>query len=60
MLLSNRALYESIKSRFIKEKKTRKLLSSLGIKTPLSKISLIVLFCFKGISKLIQGMQMIK
>ena len=41
MLLSNRAICDSKKSRFIKEQEASKLLSSLGLKTPLDKIPLL-------------------
>ena len=44
-LSSNCAVCGSKKSRFIKEQEAKKLLSNLGIKTPLSKIPLLnVLF----------------
>ena len=41
MLLSKFAVCNSKKLKFIKEKQARGLLSSLGIKTPLSQISLL-------------------
>ena len=41
MLLSKCAVCDSKKWKFIKEKKASGLLSSLGIKTPLSKIHLV-------------------
>ena len=41
MLLSKCAVCDSKKSKFIKEQEASGLLSSLGIKTPLSKISLV-------------------
>ena len=41
MLLSKYAVYDGKKSKFIKEQEARRLLSSLGIKTPLSKIPLV-------------------
>ena len=45
MMLSKCAIYNNKKSRFIKEQEARGLLSNLGIRTPLSKISLLnVLF----------------
>ena len=45
MLLPKCAVCNSKKSRFIKEQETKELMSSLGIKTPLSKIPLLnVLF----------------
>ena len=48
MLLSKCAARVSKKSRFIKEHKANGLLSSLGIKTPLSKILLVGPILFKG------------
>ena len=44
MLLSKCIVCDSIKSKFIKEQEASGLLSSLEIKTPLSKIFLLVLF----------------
>ena len=41
MLLSKSAVCDSKKSKFIKEQEASGLLSSLGIKTPLSKIPLL-------------------
>ena len=41
MLLSKSAVCDSKKSKFIKEQEASGLLSSLGIKTPLSKIPLV-------------------
>ena len=41
MLLSNRAICDSKKWRFIKEQEASGLLSSLGLKTPLDKIPLL-------------------
>ena len=41
MLLSKYAMCDSKKSKFIKEKKASGILSSLGIKTPFSKIPLV-------------------
>ena len=41
MLLSNCVAGNSRKSKFIKQQEANALLSSLGIKTPLSKISLV-------------------
>ena len=41
MLLSKCAVCDSKKSKFIKEQEASGLLSNLGIKTPLSKISLV-------------------
>ena len=46
ILLSNCAVCVSKKSRFIKEQQASELLSSLGIKTPLSKIPLVGPFLF--------------
>ena len=44
MILSKCATCGSKKSKFIKEQKAKWLLSNLGIKTPLNKIPLLVLF----------------
>ena len=45
MMLSKCAICNNKKSRFIKEQEARRLLSNLGIRTPLSKIPLLnVLF----------------
>ena len=41
MLLSKCAVCGSKKSRFMKEQETKRLLSSLGLKTPLSKVPLL-------------------
>ena len=41
MLLSNSVVCNSKKSKFIKQQEASGLLSSLGIKTPLSKIPLV-------------------
>ena len=41
MLLSKCAVCDNEKSKFIKEQEAKGLLSSLGIKTPLNKISLL-------------------
>ena len=38
MILSNCAIYGSKKSKFIKKQEANRLLDSLGIKTPLTKI----------------------
>ena len=46
VLLSKCAVCSSKKSRFIKEQAAEGLLSTLGIKTPLSKIPLLNVFCF--------------
>ena len=46
MLLSRRVVCDSKKSKFIKEQEASGLLSSWRIKTPLSKIPLLVLFLF--------------
>ena len=48
MLLSNYAVCKSKKSRFIKEQEASGLLSSLGIKTLLSKIPLVGPLLFLG------------
>ena len=41
MLLSNCVACNSKKSKFLKQQETSRLLSSLGIKTPLSKIPIV-------------------
>ena len=41
MLLSNCVRCDSKKSKFIKQQEARRLLSSLGIKTPLNKLTLL-------------------
>ena len=46
MLLSNCEVYDSKKSKFIKEQEASGLLSSLGIKSPLKKIHLLGLLLF--------------
>ena len=46
MLLSKCAVYDSKKSKFIKEQEASGLLSSLGIRTPLSKFFLVGLLLF--------------
>ena len=47
MLLSKYAVSISKKSRYTKEQEARGLLSSLGIKTPLSSILLVGRLCFR-------------
>ena len=47
MLLSNSEVCDSKKSKFIKEQEASGLLSSLGIKTPLSKIRFVGLLLFQ-------------
>ena len=55
MLLSKCAVCDSKKSKFIKQEEPNELLSSLGIKTPLSKIPLIgPVFVLIVLNKLIQ------
>ena len=46
MLLSNCVVCNSKKSKFLKQQEASELLSSLEIKTPLSKIPLVGLFLF--------------
>ena len=41
MILSKCAIYDSKKSKLIKEQQTKGLLSNLGIRTPLNKIPLL-------------------
>ena len=51
MLLSKCEVCHSKKSKFIKEQETSRLLSSLEIKTPLSKISFVGSLLFKSIKQ---------
>ena len=46
IMQSNCPVFGIKKSRFVKEQEARGLLSNLGIKTPLSKIPLLI-FCFE-------------
>ena len=46
MILSNHAICGSKKSRFIKNQEAKRLLSKLGIKTPLSKVPILGLILF--------------
>ena len=48
MVQSNCAVCGSKKSRFIKEHQAMGLLSNLGIKTPLNKVTLLNIFCFSS------------
>ena len=57
MLLSKWAVCDSKKLNFIKEQEASGLLSSLRILTPLNKILLLVLFCFRGINMLMQDVK---
>ena len=41
MILSKCAIYNNTKSRFIKNQEAKRLLSNLGIKTPLSKVPIL-------------------
>ena len=50
----------SKKSKFVKEEEPSRLLSSLGIKTPLSKIPLLGTLLFRGINKLTQDIKGMK
>ena len=47
MLLSKYSVCNSKISKFFKEQEPRGLLSSLGIRTPLSPVFLVRFFCFK-------------
>ena len=51
MLLSKFSVYDRKKSKFFKEQEASGLLDSLGIKTPLNKVILVVPFCFKTINE---------
>ena len=44
MIQSNCAICDSKKSRFSKEQQAKRLLSNLGIKTPLNKVTLLNIF----------------
>ena len=55
MLLSKYAVSISKKSRFTKEQEARGLLSSLGIKTPLSSILLVGRLLFQDISRILMN-----
>ena len=57
MLLSKYAVCDGKKSRFKKEEEVTGLLSSLGIKALLSRISLVRPFLYRGINKLIQNIK---
>ena len=59
MILSKCALSDSKKSKFIKQQEASRLLSSLGIKTPLIKIPLFLKnsFVLIVLNKLIQGIK---
>ena len=50
--LSTCTVCDSRKLKLIKDEEASGLLSSLGIKTPLSKIPIVGLFCFKSIKQL--------
>ena len=54
MLLSKCSVFDSKKSKCIKEQEASRLLGSLGIKTPLSKTPLVGPLYFRGINKLKQ------
>ena len=41
MLLSNCAISDSKKSRFVKNQEAKELLSNLGVRTPLSKVPIL-------------------
>ena len=47
MILSKCAIYGSKKSRFFKNQEAKGLLNNLGVRTPLSKVPILVIFCFK-------------
>ena len=57
MLLSICTMCNSERTRFIKDQEASRLLSILGIKTHLSKIPLVGIFCFRVINKLIQDIK---
>ena len=49
MILSKCAICRGKKSRFIKNQEAKGLLSNLGVRTPLSKVTILGIFCFKVI-----------
>ena len=49
MILSKCAIYRGKKSRFIKNQEAQGLLSNLGVRTTLSKVTILGIFCFKVI-----------
>ena len=57
MVLSKCEVRDSKKSKFIKKQEASGLLSSLGIKTPLSKIHLVGPLFFRDLNKLIQDIK---
>ena len=60
MLLSNCEVYDSKKSKFIKEQEASGLLSSSGIKTPLNKIPLLGPLFLRVFNKLKQNIKWMK
>ena len=60
MVISTCAVCDSKKSKFSNKPGASGLLSSLGIKTPLSKIPLVGSLFSRGINKLIQDMNYMK
>ena len=52
MLLSNSAMYNNKKSRFIKEKGANRLLRQLGVRNPLNEILLLGNFLLKKHNKI--------
>ena len=60
MLLSKCAVGDVKKFKFIKEEEPSGLLSSLGIKKPLSKIPLLGPLSFRGINELTEGIKLMK
>ena len=60
MLLSNCEVYDSKKSKFIKEQEASGLLSSSGIKTPLNKIPLLSPLFLRVFNKLKQNIKWMK
>ena len=47
VILSKCAICGSKNSRFIKNQEAKGLLCNLGLKTPLSKVPILLIFCFK-------------
>ena len=57
MITLSCAVCGSKKSKFIKKQEASSSLSSLIIRTPLSQISLVGTFCFKGVTKLMKNIK---
>ena len=60
MITLSCAVCGSKKSKFIKKQEASSSLSNLIIRTPLSQISLVGTFCFKGVTKLMKNIKWTK